>query len=96
MDRGVVSPGLSGATTTIWEPRSSGNPAWWGAPAHGLLQTCGGVVNEREHRILATGSCMLVSVQGGGVARRGGVAVLVSGLSYGGAAWHVCLARRGA
>ena len=38
VDRGVVSPGLSGATTTAWEPWFSGNPARWGGP--GPLSAC--------------------------------------------------------
>ena len=38
MDRGIVSPGPSGATTAAWEPRISGNPARWGGP--GPLSAC--------------------------------------------------------
>ena len=53
VDRGIVSPGPSGATTAAWEPRISGNPARWGGP--GPLSACrlgGGRAKGREHMIL--------------------------------------------
>ena len=53
MDRGVVSPGLSGATTTAWEPWFSGNPARWGGPGPlSASRLGGGVAEGREHMIL--------------------------------------------
>ena len=97
MDRGVVSPGLSGATTTAWEPWFSGNPARWDGPGPlSASRLGGGVAEGREHMISISGSCELASVQGAGVAGWGGVAESLSGLSFGGGEWHVCLARRGA